>query len=643
MPATESECLMPKARLWMLVGVGLLLIVASLTMLPQLRSPAIVPTPSFTSTSTLISSPTRVVVATWDVSKLPTVTPPAPSEPTLPPDALAMRAAPTATPSPVAQPTNTSTPTAMPTPIPAMGSDDMTMVEVPAGEFLMGISMQEYAQVYADLLEKDNLAYPTQFAKEVPLLQISLPAFSIDKIEVTNDRYLRCVTAGVCASTPILPSFYQLPDSYMSDPAYKDYPALVTGYNAQAYCQWVGKHVPSEMEWEKAARGTDGRMYPWGNTWDEARASLQPEPAGTRPVNASPYGVLDMVGNMPEWTAGQFTLYPGINQIWESAPNIFEKFLKNSYWTTRGGQFGATFPVLKRVTVRIPQDPTKDVAGFRCVQGNTLGSLADFAVHIKDTLPTPVPTLIPVSQPSLQSAVYIPAGEFMMGSNECISVSCREEPPHLVYLDSFYIDRTEATYKNYIQFLNAIHEKIGGPISQYCNGYLCASFGGDDTHINGNQKQFILDEEKYGDYPVEFVSWYGADAYCHWQGGRLPTEAEWEKAARGTDGRRYPWGEVWQDALIAPISNGGPVGSHSNNGSPYGALDMLGGVEEWTADYYTEDYYSISPYANPLGPTWSTAKVIRGQSPGLGITLRKSQTPDSISLGVGFRCAYTPH
>ena len=508
----------------------------------------------------------------------------------------------------------------------------------------MGISLQEYAQVYADLLEKDNFAYPTQFAKEVPRLQIFLPAFSIDKIEVTKDRYLRCVNAGVCASTPKLPGFYQLPDSYMSDPAYKDYPALVTGYNAQAYCQWVGKHLPSEVEWEKAARGTDGRMYPWGNTWDEARASLEPEPVGTRPANASPYGVFDMVGNVSEWTVGQFTLYPGINQIWESAPNIFEKFLKNSYWTTRGGQFGATFPVLKRVTMRIPQDPAKDVAGFRCVQGNTLGSLAGFAVHIKDTLPTPVPTLIPVSQPSLQNAVYIPAGEFIMGSNEnCTSASCQEGPAHLVYLDSFYIDRTEVTYGDYIQFLNALHEKVGGPIDHYCAGYLCASFGGAYTHIKGNRNQFILDEEKYGNYPVESVSWYGADAYCQWQGGRLPTETEWEKAARGTDGRRYPWGEVWQDALINPASNRGPVGTHPNNESPYGALDMSGGVEEWTADYYTENYYSNSPYANPQGPTWSTAKVIRGQSPNLGITLRKSETPDSISRGIGFRCAYTPH
>ncbi len=200
--------------------------------------------------------------------------------------------------------------------------------------------------------------------------------------------------------------------------------------------------------------------------------------------------------------------------------------------------------------------------------------------------------------------VVVPAGPFIMGSDEGRP---DERPPHQVFVREFYIDRLEVTVEQYVHFLNA-RGALGG-----CDGHLCADVQAENpqSHIvsqgNGYRAQ-----PGYGRHPVTWVSWYGADAYCRAQGKRLPTEAEWEKAARGTDARRYPWGNrflpgranaggIYQGAL--------PVGSFPKGASPYGVLDMAGNVWEWTADGYT-------PYP---GSTWSSPfvgiyKVVRGGS-----------------------------
>jgi serine/threonine protein kinase/formylglycine-generating enzyme required for sulfatase activity len=205
-------------------------------------------------------------------------------------------------------------------------------------------------------------------------------------------------------------------------------------------------------------------------------------------------------------------------------------------------------------------------------------------------LPTDTPTPVPPTDTPTPSAkptmVYVPAGEFIMGSDEGDS---HERPVHTVHLDAFYVDKYEVTNAQY---------------------RACVEAGACDTPKNTT----YYDNADYAQHPVVYVTWDDADAYCRWAGKRLPTEAEWEKAARGTDGRTYPWGEGI-DCEHAQYSGCPgdilPVGSKPAGASPYGALDMAGNVYEWVADWYGE-YYSQSPARNPPGPDSGTMKVVRG-------------------------------
>jgi formylglycine-generating enzyme required for sulfatase activity len=152
------------------------------------------------------------------------------------------------------------------------------------------------------------------------------------------------------------------------------------------------------------------------------------------------------------------------------------------------------------------------------------------------------------------------------------------------------------------------------------------------------------------DFPVIHVSWNDAQAYCAWRadGSRLPTEAEWEMAARGTDGRLFPWGKDSPSALLLNFNNdlGFPVkvGSYPRGASPFGALDMAGNVAEWAADWYNENYYSVSPSLNPAGPAFGKERVARGGSwnfneINIRATVRFKYVPEFSNILVGFRCA----
>jgi formylglycine-generating enzyme required for sulfatase activity len=526
------------------------------------------------------------------------------------------------------------------------------MVEVPAGEFTMGTSIEDYNVFFSEYLEQRG-DRPTAFADEPPDFLVSLPTFSIDQLEVTNARYRRCVQAGVCPPLPTPPPWYCAPntdlacDQYNTEPAYDDYPALVSGPAARAYCQWVGKRLPTEAEWEKAARGSDGRYYPWGNEWDESRVTLllRLEPVGSHPAGVSPYGALDMVGNAEEWTGSRYALYPGVAQLYPDLFHILAERLEVELWTVRGGGPSlchSSSPVERRVTVRCALNPFQERAGFRCVEGPQPVSLEGAVVRVLEPTPMPVPTLAPTIQPDLEDAVYVPAGEFIMGTNEAFEGPGRPSgPAHVVYLDAFYIDRTEVRVARYVDLLNNLMETMGVPgLREGCAGYPCSEFGvAEYNHIVWCEERLCVDGERHSDYPFQRVSWYGADTYCRWVGGRLPTEAEWEKAARGTDGRRYPWGNEWREDMLSGFDS--PVGSNPSNASPYGVLDMLGGVEEWVADYYVygDDYYAHSPYADPTGVEWSAARGVRGRWPQNGVMNRGSDVPDVV-YGVGFRCVY---
>ena len=186
--------------------------------------------------------------------------------------------------------------------------------------------------------------------------------------------------------------------------------------------------------------------------------------------------------------------------------------------------------------------------------------------------------------------VLVPAGEFPMGSEDG---SENERPVHEVYLDAFYIDKYEVSNGQYEMCVKA----------GKCDAPSVTSSSTRDNYY-GNPS--------YADYPVIFVTWYNAQDYCAWAGGRLPTEAEWEKAARGTDDRTYPWGNGDPNCSLANsynddtgsycVGDTSEVGSYPTGASPYGALDMTGNVAEWVSDWYSPDYYSNSPVSNPLGP-----------------------------------------
>jgi formylglycine-generating enzyme required for sulfatase activity len=266
---------------------------------------------------------------------------------------------------------------------------------------------------------------------------------------------------------------------------------------------------------------------------------------------------------------------------------------------------------------------------------------------------TPVVSQTMVNPQDGAILVYVPEGEFLMGSDEDEFFE-DEMPAHLVYLDAYWIYQTEVTNQHFAEFIAAsgyvtTAERAGGSVVVYADsgGWVEGAHGqapeGPGSSISGREE-----------HPVVHVSWYDSFAYCEWSGGRLPTEAEWEKAARGTDRRTYPWGDQSPTDQLANYNHhaGGtaPVGSYPLDASPYGALDMAGNVSEWVADLYDEHYYSSSPYENPTGIDVAEVDDLRGEvyvtrggvwyAPGayLRVTLRGWSEPFWPSNGMGFRC-----
>jgi formylglycine-generating enzyme required for sulfatase activity len=213
--------------------------------------------------------------------------------------------------------------------------------------------------------------------------------------------------------------------------------------------------------------------------------------------------------------------------------------------------------------------------------------------------------------------VFVPPGEFIMGDNT-------------VSLDAFWIDKTEVT--------NAMYAKC-------VQAGQCSAPGSNSSRTRSS----YYGDNEFDHYPVIFVSWIDANNYCTWTGGRLPTEAEWEKAARGTDGRPYPWGDadpLGIDGLLNyRAQDTTQVGIYPNAASPYGALDMAGNVSEWVADWLSLDYYLNPPALNPLGPDTGQYRVWRGGSWASASTerirtySRTGNLPTDTSGGIGFRCA----
>ena len=236
-----------------------------------------------------------------------------------------------------------------------------------------------------------------------------------------------------------------------------------------------------------------------------------------------------------------------------------------------------------------------------------------------------------------EGMVWIPGGAFQMGSN---GMNQSERPVHTVTVDGFWMDKYEVTNARYCPFLNEQGNQIEG-------GGIDIEDG--DCLIDERDGRFVP-KDGYGDHPVIVVSWDGATAYARWAGKRLPTEAEWEYAARaGLVGIRFPWGnEIDHDDANYSGTGGGdqwaktsPVGSFPPNG--YGAYDMAGNAYEWCSDWYDRDYYRVSPELNPTGPEAGTERVLRGGSWGdvpsnLRCAYRTRSRPSATWKYTGLRC-----
>lgn len=261
--------------------------------------------------------------------------------------------------------------------------------------------------------------------------------------------------------------------------------------------------------------------------------------------------------------------------------------------------------------------------------------------------PTPLPVETMVRETDGMTMAHIPAGTFKMGSD---SGDGDEAPVHEVYLDSFWMDTTEVTNGMYSRCVQAGSCKLPRETSSY-------------TRAN------YYDDPRFADYPVVYVDWSMANAYCQWAGAHLPTEAQWERSASGDDDRIFPWGNDWdvvkrkrlnfadgnnpETTSDVTLNDGfrenAPVGSFEGGRSPYGVYDMAGNVWEWVGDWYDPAYYSSSPTDNPQGPDGPTTEIsmraLRGGSWVAANEMvfhtsnRNGLDPSHSSESLGFRCA----
>ncbi len=288
------------------------------------------------------------------------------------------------------------------------------------------------------------------------------------------------------------------------------------------------------------------------------------------------------------------------------------------------------------------QPASKSLPAWLGVLGIILIVIVSIIVAINQHPSTPIPaaTATFTTSPSLSigssmispkdgmKLLYVPAGNFLMGSADSDpNGQANEKPQRSVYMDAFWIDQTDVTNVMYAKCVSA------GACSQLTNPNASGYYG----------------NSQFDNYPMIDVDWNMADAYCKWANRRLATEAQWEKAARGTNGRIYPWGNNAPDKTLLNYifsAVGGPtaVGSYPNGASPYGALDMAGNVWQWVNDWYSATYYHSSPPSNPAGPDSGQYRVLRGgSSDDNGGDVRSagrfSGVPTNGDLFKGIRCA----
>jgi formylglycine-generating enzyme required for sulfatase activity len=375
----------------------------------------------------------------------------------------------------------------------------------------------------------------------------------------------------------------------------------VTWDEAVAFCRWAGGFLPTEAQWERAARGDDRRTWPWGD--DPPRAShavveqTDTRPVGGRAAGAGPFGHLDLAGNVWEWTSSLLGPYPYDVRDGREGNGAGRRVV-------RGGAF-THGPAETRCSYRHAMLPgTVDhYVGFRLAArpGNVVEGI---------------------------EMLDVPAGTVTLGSDARPSTGPAppdEVPRHVYDIDAVDITATPVTNEQYAAFVAATGR--AAPI-HWPDGAVPAGL---ERH------------------PVTHVDWHDAAAFCAWAGGRLPTEAEWEKGARGDDGRLYPWGDTPPDRRRAHAGDGlkhgttAPVGGAPDGASPYGLLDMAGNVWEWVASAHRP--YPYDPHDGREDGTSDESRALRGGSFAsltaghVRCARRSASRPGRRSAHIGFRVA----
>ena len=465
--------------------------------------------------------------------------------------------------------------------------------EIPAGEFTMG---------------SDPAGPYTPEPDEAPQHRLSDGAFRIGRTPVTNAEY----AVFVAASGHPAPSHW--PDGEPSEDRAHHPVTYVSWEDARAFCTWADGFLPTEAQWERVARSDDDRTWPWGDdapTVERATfAAAETSAAGLHLAGASPFGALDLAGNVWEWTTSAYRAYPydatdGREDDESPEPRI-----------VRGGAYSHG-PGEIRCSYRHGMLPgaVDHYVGFR------LACAADARLALDLAL------------------VDVPAGDVLLGNDPRPSRGVAlpdEAPQHALSVPTFELAATPVTNAQYREFVRA-------------TGHPAPPHWADGAIPEGLEQ-----------HPVTYVDWFDANAYCHSTGTRLPTEAEWEKAARGTDCRLYPWGNnepeppdsvlnqhtVRQLAAFGQGSKGGAttiVGRFPGGASSHGLLDMAGNVWEWVSTVYASYPYRADDGREE--PERDSPRVVRGgsfasmRSSFVRCASRSRSSPGRRSAHIGFRIA----